>query len=184
MSALVRQLSCLSRHVRVQAARLVHDQRGVTAIEFGLIALPFFTLLCGILEVCCIFLVTTTLEHGAMEASRRIRTGELQSSGGNADSFKTLVCQGTFNILNCSGSMYVDVRTYQDFDSVDNPNPIVSGQVSQGNLQFQPGTQGSIVVARVYYQWDIITPMLGAMFSNMAGNKRLIEASVAFRNEP
>jgi len=37
---------------------------------------------------------------------------------------------------------------------------------------------------RVFYQWPIVTPIIGASLSNMANNTRLIEAVTTFRNEP
>jgi hypothetical protein len=41
-----------------------------------------------------------------------------------------------------------------------------------------------VVTLRAYYQWPVTTPLLTWFLVNMAGNKHLIAAASAFRNEP
>src|ERR1700761_8011540 len=79
----------------------VGDMRGVAAVEFALIAFPFFILIFGLIEVVMIFILTSTLDYGVMEAARRVRTGELQNSGQGLAEFKTAVCGELFNLLDC-----------------------------------------------------------------------------------
>lgn len=160
------------------------NQTGSAMVEFALVAAPFLVLLVGLLEVCLIFIVTTTLEHGAAEASRRIRTGELQNSGASAEGFKTIVCENTFGMLDCGKRLMVDVRVFDDFGNTSGGDPLKDGEVDDDNLQFDAGSGSDIVLARVFYEWNIITPVIGTPLSNMNGNKRLLQASVAFRNEP
>ncbi len=176
LSAVNRMTSGLLHYLR--------NDRGVTAVEFALVAAPFLYLLVGILEVGAMFVANVMLDHGAMEASRRVRTLELQSTGGSASDFKKLVCDSTFGILNCASNMYVDVETYDGFQDVTQNNPIKNGALDQAQLNFVPGGAGSIVVAKVYYEWPILTPYFGALWGNLGGNKRLLESAVAFRNEP
>ena len=52
------------------------------------------------------------------------------------------------------------------------------------SLGTAPGGPGEIVVVRLMYQWPVYVPTLGLDVSNMAGNKRLLIATAAFRNEP
>ena len=58
------------------------EQSGATAIEFGMVALPFVLLLFGILSVCLYFFTTFTLENAVWQAARAIRTGQVQQSQG------------------------------------------------------------------------------------------------------
>jgi hypothetical protein len=37
---------------------------------------------------------------------------------------------------------------------------------------------------RLFYQWPVFVSLLGSDLSNMGGNKHLIVATAAFRNEP
>ena len=43
---------------------------------------------------------------------------------------------------------------------------------------------GDIVVVRLIYLWPVYVPILGLNLSDMAGGKRLMMSTVAFRNEP
>lgn len=164
--------------------RYLRSERGVTAIEFGFVAAPFIYLLCAILEVAAMFVANVMLDHGTMEAAREIRTLELQTAGGTASDFKKLVCDGSFGTLDCAGKMYVNVNTFEDFDAVDNNTPMKNGALDKASLNFDPGAGGSIVVARVYYEWQIMTPFIGAFWQNAGANVRLLQSAAAFRNEP
>lgn len=164
--------------------RYLRDESGVTVIEFGLVAAPFFYLLCGILEVAAMSATTVMLDHGVMEATRRIRTLEFQKTGGTAAAFKQLVCDSTYNTLDCTGSLSVDVKTFEDFDDANAGTPMKNGELDKDQLMFDPGAAGSIVVAKVYYEWDIVTPFFDTIWYNAGSGTRLLESAAAFRNEP
>ena len=40
------------------------------------------------------------------------------------------------------------------------------------------------MVVRLFYQWPVYVSLLGFTLPNMAGDKRLLVATAAFRNEP
>ena len=63
---------------RRRALRFAGDRRGAAAVEFALIALPFFMLLFGKLELGLLFMASTTIESAADTSGRRIRTGVSQ----------------------------------------------------------------------------------------------------------
>jgi Flp pilus assembly protein TadG len=153
-------------------------------VEFALVAAPFITLLVGLLEISMIFIAMTTMEHGVSEAARRIRTGELQESGASAATFKQLICDNTFGLLNCNDRLKVDVRVFDNFGNTKAGSPIKDGAVDDSKLQFDAGSGSDIVLARVFYEWEIVTPLISKPLANLDGNKRLLQASVAFRNEP
>tara|TARA_B100001179_G_C18395298_1_gene319254 strand:- start:38 stop:607 length:570 start_codon:yes stop_codon:yes gene_type:complete len=164
--------------------RFRRDHSGANAIEFALVAAPFLVMLIGLFEVCMIFIATTTLEHGIAEASRRVRTGELQSTGASAETFKNLICDNTFGMLDCDDKLKVDVRVFDNFGSAQGDDPLKSGKIDDSKLEFDAGEGSDIVLARVFYEWQILTPVIGKPLSNMGDGKRLLMASVAFRNEP
>ena len=162
------------------------DKGGATALEFALVATPFFLLIFGLIEVAVIFIMSTALEHGINEASRQIRTGEFQSSGLNQGAFRTAICDELFSLLPCDDQLHIDVRVFSSFSSSTNDSPIDpdTNEVDTTQFQFQPGGADEIVVARVFYEWDLFTPVLSAPLSNMNGDRRLLQATMAFRNEP
>ena len=61
--------------------RLRADNAGATAIEFGIVAAPFFALMLALIEVSLVFFGTFTLENAVDKTSRMIRTGQAQEQG-------------------------------------------------------------------------------------------------------
>ncbi len=175
----------IARRAASGLRRFARDESAVTAIEMGLVAAPFFWLLCGILEVSAMFATTVLLDHGVMEATRRVRTLEFQKTGGDAAAFKKLVCDATYNMMDCTNYLSVDVKTFQNFTAANTATPKkADGSLDPAQLNFDPGAAGSIVVAKVYYQWKIVTPFFATMWANGGAGTRLLESAAAFRNEP
>jgi Flp pilus assembly protein TadG len=165
--------------------RLVCDEDGATAVEFGLVAVPFLALVFAIMETSLVFFAGQTLETAAADSARLIMTGQAQTQGLNQATFKNAVCAQIHGLFNCSGGVYVDVKTYTSFANVTNPSPLDSNGNLTNNFVYQPGGPGDIVVVRLMYQWPVYVSLLGFNgLSNMSGSNRLLVSTVAFRNEP
>ena len=164
-----------------QLRRLARARDGATAVEFALIATPFFLLLMGILELGLVFLVSTTLEHATQEAGRQIRTGEFQEAGGaSADDFETLVCDDLAWIGDsCKAQLDVDVRAYSTIAEMLNPEPYDPEEAC-----FEAGGPGQIVLARTSIRWKVFTPLLRPSLATSGDGTRLIQTTTAFKNEP
>ena len=162
------------------------NRRGVAAVEFAMIAAPFFFLIFGLLEICVIFTMSSVLEHGLNEASRGIRTGQLQAdSKFDKAAFEKIVCDEIFDMFECEGKIKLDVKTFEDFASTGNPSPIQpDGSLNTSDFDFDPGGANDIVVVRAFYEWELMTPILSAPLANLKDNKRLLQSTVVFRNEP
>lgn len=165
-------------------ARLWRDRRGATALEFALVALPFFSLMLAIFETTAVFFATSTLENAVSDAARQIRTGQVQSANMTGIQFKALICAKTVPLLACDENLTVDVRSFANFQAVNFPAPLDANKNFQIQPQFTPGQAGDIVLVRVFYTWKVVTPLIGATLANMVDNKRLISTATAFRNEP
>lgn len=167
-------------------ARWRSDRRGATAVEFALVAFPFFVMLMGLLEVATIFIVSTILEHGATEAARKIRTGEFQAGTPTLEAFKTDICNNMANLFDCQNNISIDVRgDFASFGDTVDPSPLDSdGKFDDSAFTFDSGGRNSIIVVRVFYQWPLFTPVITAPLANMENNQRLIQSTVAFKNEP
>ncbi len=165
--------------------RFGRDRKGATAVEFALIATPFFLILFAIIEVGAVLFTSTALEHASTEAVRTIRTGQVQNAGSTSNDFIATICQNMADIVPCNGHVSADVRTFADFASISSGAPLdANGNLDTGSFLFDPGNTGDIVLVRVYYVWQLQTPIISTIFANAPGNKRLIVASAAFRNEP
>ena len=87
-------------------------------------------------------------------------------------------------LLGCDGRLGIDVRKFNGFGGVILPAALDENGNLSGNMAFDPGTAGDVVVVRAFYTWPMLTPTVGMQFANMSGGHRLLEASMAFRNEP
>jgi hypothetical protein len=76
------------------------------------------------------------------------------------------------------------VQSYSSFTSVVITDPIDASKNFTNTQQYNPGNAGDIVVVRLFYQWPLFVTGLGYNISNLAGSKRLLTATAAFRNEP
>lgn len=177
---------------------------GATAVEFALVAFPFFLLIFAILEIAMVFMISTTLESSMSRAARTIRTGELQTGNASlatprtpsqlAGDFKTRICAGLGWLEgSCASNLSVDVRTFTQFNDVNNSDPITSTTNSSGHtvrtfnngaLTFTPGGPQDIVLVRAFYSYQVLTPLMNPGLVELSGGQNLITTSTVFRNEP
>lgn len=143
--------------------RFHHDTRGVTAIEFSLIAVPFFGLLMAIIELGLRFLINSNLDAAVRQASRAILTGAAQTSGvTTADQFRTTyLCPATGpsilnSIIDCR-KLIIDVRASSTFGGANISNDFYKNQA--GNT-FCPGSSNAITILRVAYPMPSYLPIL------------------------
>ena len=160
---------------------LVKQEDGATAVEFGLLALPFFALMFAIIETALVFFAGQTLETATADASRLIMTGQAQTTAGfDQAKFKESVCSRIYGLFDCANGVKIDVRTAATFSAANLSKPLDANGNLMNDLMYSPGNAGDIVIVRVMYQW----PIYVALLSNMAGGKRLLMATASFRNEP
>jgi Flp pilus assembly protein TadG len=169
------------RMLTVRAARrLARKQDGSAAVEFGLVAGPFLLVVFAIMETALVFFAGQTLETAVADSSRLIMTGQAQQQGFDQAAFKSSVCSRIYGLFDCNNGLFIDVKTYPNFASINLDLPIDADGNFQTNMNYQAGVAGDIVVVRMFYQWPVYVSML----TNMSGNKRLLAATLAFRNEP
>ena len=186
MSGLIKSTSKLRRGsiFRFRTWRaFAKREEGATAVEFGLVIVPFIALLFAIMQTAMVFFSSQTLETAAADSARLILTGQAQTSSLTQASFKTEVCKKIFGIFDCVNGVTVDVQKYSNFASVDMSRPVDgTGKVKPGG--YNPGGPCEIVVMRLIYEFPVYVSLLGFDLSDMTGGKRLIVATSVFRNEP
>jgi hypothetical protein len=105
-------------------------REGTAAIEFAIVALPFFFVILAILELGIIFLVDSTMESAVQQASRLVRTGQAQGGAVSPAQFKTALCQGMSVFEgDCEARATVDVRVIPQFRNPAPPDPTADGQL-------------------------------------------------------
>ncbi|WP_027521691.1 TadE/TadG family type IV pilus assembly protein [Bradyrhizobium sp. Ec3.3] len=182
--------------IRSMIQRFRRNRRGSAAVEFALVAPIFFALLFAIIETAIMFFAGQVLETVTQDAARSVLTGQAQTGSVSAcavsgvaaactqTTFKNYVCtQIPALFFDCS-SLYVDVSSFSSFSAVTLPSHIDSAGNFDTSTSYSAGSAGDIVVVRLFYQWPLYVTGLGYNPSNLAGNKRLLVATAAFKNEP
>lgn len=157
------------------------DEKGVTAIEFGLVAFPFFATLFAIIEIGLVFFAELMIDNGLNQAARLIRTG--QALNMSQQEFKERMCENVFLVQDCLTSVTLDVRSFDDFGNIALPDMVSNGQEMQ-NPSYDPGSRRSVVVVRAVHGWDLIIPSITNLGNMGSVNKRYVVSSATFRNEP
>jgi Flp pilus assembly protein TadG len=175
--------------------RITSDERGTTAVEFSLIAVPFIGILMAIFQTGLVLFTSETLEAAVGDASRAIMTGQVQGGSiSTVTAFRdNLLCTPTVprrrilpSFIDCS-RLIVDVQQAHSFSATDTARNFYANN----QQTFNPGGAGCIVVVRVAYPLPIVFPILAGAGRNTAGQvnhggglKYMIVSTMLFRNEP
>ena len=180
--------SLIGRALRRRRPGFARDERGATIIEFALLAFPFFLIVGAILETSVMFLSGQILESAVQDVSRLIRTGQAQGTIVSADQFRTRICDRLYGLFSDCSGLHVEVQSVTDFSSVSITPPVDFTCKTNCNWtrseDYTTGSGSSIIVVQVYYKWPVILRMGDLTLANLPENKRLMSASMVFRNEP
>lgn len=181
----VSPLRALKRLTPRTVRRFRRDEDGATAVEFSLVAIPFFALMFAIFESALVFLSQQFLETAVGDTARLIRTGQVQQQSMAPDAFRSSICSKVQYLFDCSGGLQIDVRTYGTFASMDLTPPLdEDGNLLTDDFTFQVGDAEQIVVVRTFYEYPVYVTGFGYNPATLPNGKVLIAAAAAFRNEP
>jgi len=164
---------------------------GATAIEFALLAIPFFALLFAILELAIIFLLSSTLSHAVSESGRQIRTGNFQNCGQEA--FKAAVCSQMNVVGVCEDNLRIDLVSQPTFSTITLPAPPeppepdpVDGSIPEitNGLYVETGAGSPVVVRALYYHRLLLPAQLTRLETIPNSNTHIVSVTTAFQNEP
>ena len=174
-----------SRSARRRRSGFWRARDGSTAVEFAMVALPFFFMIFASLELGLVFVIDSVLENATAETSRLIRTGRAESSAMTAAQFKTSLC-GRMSIFqaDCNARATVDVRVIPNFTTPNPPDPMASGTFQTGSLGYDDGAAGTTMLVRVWYKQPLVTPFMNEGLSRLRDGSAYLTATAVFRNEP
>jgi Flp pilus assembly protein TadG len=135
----------------------VKDENGTTAVEFGLVAVPFFMLLFGIISVGFYFFTMFTLENAVEDAARLIRTGQVQTANMSAADFKTQVCSHLPDYVDCPNKVRINVQTFTSFGSITTPSCLdgAGALITNAATTYSPGASSNVVLVTACYEWAL-----------------------------
>ncbi|WP_062015187.1 TadE/TadG family type IV pilus assembly protein [Aureimonas sp. AU4] len=155
---------------------------GAAAIEFALIALPFFFVLFASIETAIVSGANVVLRNAVDHAAREVLTGQMQTRDITPATFRSELCADVSFLLSCD-RLKIDMRTYPTFGAIPTDVPFKLGDVDDTGFCFDPGAQDNITVVRAFYAWPWVTGFLQKLAEDTNGNATIF-AMAAFMNEP
>lgn len=164
------------------------DERGVAAIEFAILALPFLLVLFAILESTLSFASQQLMAETVDRLSRDIRVGTLRK--GTAPAAKVAITDRICNELefffpeDCP-DLEVDLKVYTEFADIPTTLPRkVDNDVDDSSFDVIVGDANQIQMLRIFYRWKYMTHLIGDKVAELPDNKTLLYSAAAWKNEP
>ena len=166
-------------------ALLRRDESGVVALEFALIALPFFMLVIGLLEVSLMYASAVALEGGTVASARGIRTGEVQQAADPELAFRTTLCDKVSALIPCESLQYEVIHPPGNtFDDAEGMPPEFDEDGALQSQGFDAGGISDVVVIRTSYRYHFITPFLSPLLSAASDAGVTMMSTITLRTEP
>jgi Flp pilus assembly protein TadG len=185
--------------------RFVRNRDGAAAIEFALLAIPFFLIIFAIIETFIAFTGEQLVSNAVETMSRKLRTGQITYALGRTTDmteaqFRKAFCDEVSILISCSATeiatpskLYLDVRTFSSFADIPTTIPRVStstyADLDTKTFKYAPGGPGKIMMVRAYYRWQIVTDLVRPYITNIRPSDGslpshfMIVATAAFQNE-
>jgi Flp pilus assembly protein TadG len=165
---------------------------GSAAVEFGIIAVPFFLFVFGLIGYGMYFFTMNSLEWGVETAARAVRTGQAQKGGTTVGQFKNDVCAAAGNHINCN-KLNVIVQHAANWGGVTPQacvgadGKLTASTGSSGELISKySGSESEVVLVTLCYTWELASqfPFLKLGQNSDGSGAAILQASTAFRSEP
>jgi len=175
---------------------LWRDNRGTTAIEFALVALPVIYLMVGIIEFSVAMTVANSLEAATNLSSRLGKTGYVEDELTQKATIRAEVERRVGPLIDMN-KLTITTTAFSDFEDVDHPEawndangnnePEVGEWTDTDNDGFCDGCTGlgsgqNVAIYTITYPWQIMTPIIAAF----VGDSGIIELTAysLVKNEP
>jgi hypothetical protein len=157
--------------------RALLSRRGSASLEFGLVAVPLFSLILGICEVGYDQYAQVALDMALRQAARQVQIGNAQGIASAGAFAQRFVCPALGELLPC-GQVVVNVRPVSP-DFLNGASDILDGAA------FCPGAPGQLMLAQASYQGPSFLGALVPGFATGSGGAfvHVTLSSVGFVNE-
>jgi Flp pilus assembly protein TadG len=186
--------------------RLARSSDGAAAIEFAILAVPYFLIVFAIIETFVAFAAEQLVTNAVNTLGRQLRTGQITYNLNRAATdmdvtkFRRAFCNEVNILIQCSESeiatpskLYIDARTFANFGAIPKTIPRVStatyADIDPTSFKFTPGGPSTINMLRAYYRWQVITDLVRPYITTIRPSNGslpsdfLIVATTAFQNE-
>ena len=162
---------------------LSKDRKGSAAIEFAILALPFFVVIFAIAEIAIMYFVDSGLDAALNKAVRSVRVGVAKTNNWDSKKFKEVVCNELAMSFNCPTKLKVRATVITNMASVAKIDPIDGGSLAVSE-DFDLGGSGSYVLIQAYLPWDPTFKLYTIASSQMSDGSYLLGSAELIKNEP
>lgn len=181
--------------------RFYRAGEGATAVEFGLLGLPFLALICACLENGLVYWEQEILQQAVVDAGRQIYTGQFQTTNAGITNSTTLIANFRsaictmpngavrLTIFNCA-NVRVSVTQAASFSGASTVSPVAidsSTHISDWNPSFQGYTcagASAIMIVQAAVDVPVFFPLLGSTVATLPNKRRVLQAATVFKVEP
>jgi Flp pilus assembly protein TadG len=179
---------------------------GAAAIEFALLAIPYFVVIFAIFETFIAFTAEQLVGNAVDTMARKLRTGNITynmnrpATDMDRGAFRQAFCNEVSILIQCSSDeiatpdkLWLDVRSFATFALIPTTIPrtgsSTSGELNTASFGYAPGGAKTINMVRAYYKWDTVTDIIRPYITNVRPadgsrpNYFLIVETAAFQNE-
>jgi len=177
-----KRISCKNGSKKRLFGRFRSNDKGATAVEFGLVAFPFFFLLTSIIEASLFFFAGQMLESSVDRVGRLVRTGQLDETTTQAQ-LKERLCSEASLLFDC-GILLMDVKSATSFAGLGSPPKAVGGELLSGDFGYDSPNSAQIMRITVTYEWPVFSNYVAAHLANLNSGNALLTAISVFQTEP
>jgi Flp pilus assembly protein TadG len=186
--------------------KLARSRDGAAAIEFAILAIPYFMIIFAIIETFVAFAAEQLVTNAVNTLGRQLRTGQITYQLDRPDTdmdvlkFRKAFCDEVDIMIQCSeteistpSKLYIDARTFASFAAMPKTIPRVStdtfADIDPTSFNFTPGGPRTKNMLRAYYRWQVITDLIRPYITTIRPSDGslpsdfLIVATTAFENE-
>jgi Flp pilus assembly protein TadG len=186
--------------------KLARSRDGAAAIEFAILAVPYFIIIFAIVETFVAFAAEQLVTNAVNTLGRQLRTGQITyqlnrvATDMDVVKFREAFCDEVSIMIQCSeteaatpSKLYIDARTFASFGAIPKTIPRVStadfADIDPTSFKFTPGGPATINMLRAYYRWEVITDLIRPYITTIRPadgsmpTDFLIVATTAFQNE-
>jgi Flp pilus assembly protein TadG len=185
--------------------RLWRSRDGAAAIEFAILAIPYFLIIFAIIETFLAYTAEQLVSNATDDIARKLRTGQFtaglsRSTDKTEAEMRTYFCDEVSILIHCSATeistpnlLFLDIRSFTTFADIPTIIPRKStdtyADIDTTSFRYSPGGPKSINMVRAYYRWQVITDLVRPYITNVRPSDGslpsyfLIIATSAFQNE-
>ena len=164
------------------------DERGVAAIEFAILAMPFLLVLFAILESSISFASQQLISDTVDRIARDVRVGNIRKGGPGsspAEISDRICTELEFFVAAGCPDMEIDLKVYATYDDLPVTLPRKPNyDVNTAGFDIEVGEGMEIQMLRVFYRWKYMTKFIADKAATLPDGKTLLYAAAAWKNEP